>query len=78
MKYFILSLLLLTNLSAVKNANFLKEGESQELVCKYGYLVQITTRVITGIKVSVEQTYCESRSSWDHSCNHKPYRCKEK
>ena len=60
---------------AYRNAITLKDDENQIVICKYGYLVQIRTRIVFDRNVTIEQTYCESRSTWDNSCTHRPYKC---
>lgn len=76
MKYLLIIALTIQSF-AYRNAITLADDESQIIICKYGYLVQVRTRILFGKNVTIEQTYCEARSSWDNSCLHKPYKCTE-
>lgn len=78
MKYIFVSLFLYSNLLAYRTVTTLGITESQIVVCEHGYLMQIRTKKIDGNLVTVESTYCDSRSSWDNSCNHEPYKCETK
>ena len=64
------------NLAAYSTESALDENTSRTIECKYGYLMSVLKKEVKGNVITIESTYCESRSSWDGECQHEPYKCK--